>query len=211
MQSYAINRRVLEHVWSMKNLVVPLVLATMDTSIIAKINIMVYILFLYMPLVHIRKFGPLLILPVCCAEFNAIVSAYRYHADLTSATLYTTGVPCSYCAIKIIQSGIKTVVFGRIRGTQRQDGKKQNDEVGANEQKDDVPPEADEKEDENETVQQNEAGANKEEEKKDGEMPVPQEPEADVQQNKAGANEEDEDVMEEEAKKIFYWGKVATM
>ena len=159
----------------------------------------------YMPLVHIRKFGPLFILPECCAEFNAIVSAYRYHADLTSATLYTTGVPCSRCATKIVQSGIKTVVFGRIRG-------RQNDEVGANEQKDDdVPPEADEKEDENETVQQNEAGANKEEEKKDGEMPVPQEPEADVQQNEAGANEEDEDVMEEEAKKIFYWGKVATM
>ncbi|CAI8055182.1 Deoxycytidylate deaminase [Geodia barretti] len=49
---------------------------------------------------------------VCCAEFNAIVSAYRYHADLTSATLYTTGVPCSRCATKIIQSGIKTVVHG---------------------------------------------------------------------------------------------------
>ena len=62
-----------------------------------------------------------------------------------------------------------------------------------------------------ETVQQNEAGANEEEEKEDGEMTVSQEPEADVQQNKAGANEEDEDVMEEEAKKIFYWGKVATM
>ncbi|CAI8054395.1 Deoxycytidylate deaminase [Geodia barretti] len=49
---------------------------------------------------------------VCCAEFNAIVSAYRYHADLTSATLYTTGVPCSRCATKIIQSGIKTIVHG---------------------------------------------------------------------------------------------------
>ena len=89
----------------------------------------------YIPLhVHIRELGPLFILPVCCAEFNAIVSAYRYHADLTSATLYTTGVPCSRCATKIVQSGIKTVVY-----------------------------------------------------------------------------EEDEDVMEEEAKKIFYWGKVATM
>ena len=65
----------------------------------------------YIPL-HIRELGPLFILPVCCAEFNAIVSAYRYHADLTSATLYTTGVPCSRCATKIIQSGIKTVVHG---------------------------------------------------------------------------------------------------
>ena len=149
---------------------------------------------------------------MCCAEFNAIVSAYRYHADLTSATLYTTGVPCSTCATKIIQSGIKTVVYG----PQRKEDNKQN-EVRANEEKeDDVPqePEADEKENENEseeTVQQNEAGANEEEEKEDGEMTVSQEPEADVQQNKAGANEEDEDVMEEEAKKIFYWGKVATM
>ena len=50
--------------------------------------------------------------PECCAEFNAIVSAFRYHADLTSATLYTTGVPCSRCATKIVQSGIKTVVYG---------------------------------------------------------------------------------------------------
>ena len=49
---------------------------------------------------------------MCCAEFNAIVSAFRYHADLTSATLYTTGVPCPRCATKIVQSGIKTVVYG---------------------------------------------------------------------------------------------------
>ena len=116
------------------------------------------------------------LLPVCCAEFNAIVSAYRYHADLTSATLYTTGVPCSRCATKIVQSGIKTVVFG----TQRKDDNKQN-----------------------------EAGAN--EEKEDDKVTVPQEPEADVPENKAGTNEEDEAVLEEEAKKIFYWGKVATM
>ena len=49
---------------------------------------------------------------VCCAEFNAIVSAFRYRADLTSATLYTTGVPCARCATTIVQSGIKTVVHG---------------------------------------------------------------------------------------------------
>ena len=57
-------------------------------------------------------FDILNILAECCAEFNAIVSAYRYHADLTSATLYTTGVPCSRCATKIVQSGIKIVVYG---------------------------------------------------------------------------------------------------
>ena len=48
---------------------------------------------------------------VCCAEFNAIVSAFRYHADLTNSTLYTTGVPCPKCALMIVQSGIKTVVY----------------------------------------------------------------------------------------------------
>jgi deoxycytidylate deaminase len=41
------------------------------------------------------------------------VSAFRYHADLTSATLYTTGIPCPRCATTIVQSGIKTVVYGR--------------------------------------------------------------------------------------------------
>ena len=49
---------------------------------------------------------------VCCAELNAIVSAFRYHADLTNSTLYTTGVPCPKCAQMIVQSGIKTVVYG---------------------------------------------------------------------------------------------------
>ena len=49
---------------------------------------------------------------MCCAELNAIVSAFRYHADLTNSTLYTTGVPCPKCALTIVQSGIKTVVYG---------------------------------------------------------------------------------------------------
>ncbi|CAI8026605.1 Deoxycytidylate deaminase, partial [Geodia barretti] len=49
---------------------------------------------------------------VCCAEFNGIMSAFRYNAELTSATLYTTGAPCPRCAIKIVQSQIKTVIYG---------------------------------------------------------------------------------------------------
>ena len=48
----------------------------------------------------------------CCAESNAIVSAFRYHASLTTSILYTTGQPCSKCAQMIVQSGIKSVVCG---------------------------------------------------------------------------------------------------
>ena len=40
------------------------------------------------------------------------MSAFRYHADLTNCALYTTGVPCAKCAQMIVQSGIKTVVYG---------------------------------------------------------------------------------------------------
>ena len=49
----------------------------------------------------------------CCAEHNAIVSAFRYHADLTNCILYTTAPPCYKCAQMIVQSGIKTVVHGK--------------------------------------------------------------------------------------------------
>ena len=49
----------------------------------------------------------------CCAEHNAIVSAFRYHADLTNCILYTTVLPCHKCAQMIVQSGIKTVVYGK--------------------------------------------------------------------------------------------------
>ena len=49
----------------------------------------------------------------CCAEHNAIVSAFRYHADLTNCILYTTAPPCHKCARMIVQSGIKTVVYGK--------------------------------------------------------------------------------------------------
>ena len=49
----------------------------------------------------------------CCAEHNAIVSAFRYHADLTNCILYTTAPPCHKCAQMIVQSGIKTVVYGK--------------------------------------------------------------------------------------------------
>ena len=66
---------------------------------------------------------------MCCAEFNAIVSAFRYHADLTSATLYTTGVPCPRCATKIVQSGIKTVVYGGKDGSPNAEMKPEAKEV----------------------------------------------------------------------------------
>ena len=39
------------------------------------------------------------------------MSAFRYHADLTKTTLYTTGFPCHKCAALIVQSGVKTVVY----------------------------------------------------------------------------------------------------
>lgn len=50
---------------------------------------------------------------ICCAESNAILSAYRYHANLTNSTLYTTGYPCHKCAALIVQSGIKTVIYNK--------------------------------------------------------------------------------------------------
>jgi dCMP deaminase len=59
---------------------------------------------------------------VCCAEFNTIVSAFRYHADLTRCILYTTGIPCARCATKIVQSGLKTVVHGK--GEMEEEAKK---------------------------------------------------------------------------------------
>ena len=40
------------------------------------------------------------------------MSAFRYHANLTNSTLYTTGFPCHKCATTIVQSGIKTIVHG---------------------------------------------------------------------------------------------------
>ena len=51
----------------------------------------------------------------CCAESNAIVSAFRYHANLTNSILYTTSPPCSKCAQMIVQSGMRTVVYGNKR------------------------------------------------------------------------------------------------
>ena len=54
----------------------------------------------------------IIIILECCAEANAIVSAFRYHADLTASILYTTSEPCPKCAQMIVQSGIRTVVHG---------------------------------------------------------------------------------------------------
>ena len=51
-------------------------------------------------------------LPGCCAELNAIISAFRrFAADLSSCTCYTTHSPCEDCNKLIAQSGIKNVVF----------------------------------------------------------------------------------------------------
>ena len=43
------------------------------------------------------------------------MSAFRYHADLTNCILYTTAPPCHKCAQMIVQSGIKTVVYGNAK------------------------------------------------------------------------------------------------
>ena len=53
-----------------------------------------------------------------CAESDAIISALRQHADLTNCLLYTTTPPCNKCAQMIVQSGIKTVVYGKKNGHQ---------------------------------------------------------------------------------------------
>ena len=58
----------------------------------------------------------IIIILECCAEANAIVSAFRYHADLTASILYTTSQPCPKCAQMIVQSGIRTVVYGGREG-----------------------------------------------------------------------------------------------
>ena len=50
---------------------------------------------------------------MCCAESNAIVSAFTHRADLTSSILYSTSCPCVKCAQTIVQSGIRTVVYGK--------------------------------------------------------------------------------------------------
>ena len=48
---------------------------------------------------------------VCHAESNAIMSAFRYRANLTSSILYSTARPCFKCAQLMVQSGIRTVVY----------------------------------------------------------------------------------------------------
>jgi dCMP deaminase len=45
------------------------------------------------------------------AEQNAINFSARYGISIDGATLYTTHLPCSWCAKSIINSGIKRVVF----------------------------------------------------------------------------------------------------
>lgn len=46
---------------------------------------------------------------VCHAELNAILN---YRGNLEGATLYVSMFPCNECAKAIIQSGIRTVVYG---------------------------------------------------------------------------------------------------
>jgi dCMP deaminase len=49
---------------------------------------------------------------VCHSELNAILVAKQ---DLTDCTLYVTGPCCGDCAKKIIQSGIKKVVYSGVQ------------------------------------------------------------------------------------------------
>ncbi|MFW6180929.1 MAG: deoxycytidylate deaminase [Spirochaetota bacterium] len=45
------------------------------------------------------------------AEQNAINFAARYGISIAGATLYTTHLPCSWCAKSIVNAGIERVVF----------------------------------------------------------------------------------------------------
>jgi len=45
------------------------------------------------------------------AESNAIDQCAKYGISCDGATMYSTTQPCVFCAIRIIQSGIKEVVF----------------------------------------------------------------------------------------------------
>ena len=57
-----------------------------------------------------------------CAESNAIMSAFRAHADLRSSILYVTSPLCSDCAKIAVQSGVKTVIYSPlISGEQDKD------------------------------------------------------------------------------------------
>ena len=51
------------------------------------------------------------------AESNAIVSAFRHHADLTNSILYTTSPLCFECAKIIVQSRVGTVIYLPQRST----------------------------------------------------------------------------------------------
>ena len=46
-----------------------------------------------------------------CAESNAIMNAFKVHADLRSSILYVTSPLCSDCAKIAVQSGVKAVVY----------------------------------------------------------------------------------------------------
>ena len=48
---------------------------------------------------------------VCHSELNAILNSP--HNDLHGARMYVTLFPCNECAKAIIQSGIKTIVYGQ--------------------------------------------------------------------------------------------------
>lgn len=45
------------------------------------------------------------------AESNAIDQCAKYGISCDGATIYSTTQPCVFCAIRIIQSGIKEVIF----------------------------------------------------------------------------------------------------
>ena len=46
-----------------------------------------------------------------CAESDAIMRAFKFHADLSSSALYTTSPPCYHCAKIVVQSGVKFVFY----------------------------------------------------------------------------------------------------
>lgn len=48
------------------------------------------------------------------AEQNAIIHCHKRPAN---CTMYVTGLPCPRCFLEIIQSGIKTVVFGAVKSS----------------------------------------------------------------------------------------------
>ena len=50
-----------------------------------------------------------------CAEKNAIFNAYQSMTDLTKCMLYTSHHPCVECTKVILQTGIRVIVWGKVK------------------------------------------------------------------------------------------------